>query len=83
MIQECGSYLPHIAGFSLAANDLRDQGTAIYVRYTVEYTEWNSAGLQNTGNEGDYVVCGVRIGDLLAISVYIRPLGSTTIESRR
>ena len=83
MIQECGSYLPHIAGFSLAANDLRGQGTAIYVRYTVEYTEWNSAGLQNTGNEGDYVVCGVRIGDLLAISIYIRPLGITTIESRR
>ena len=83
MIQECGSYLPHIVDFSIASHDLRGQGTAIYVRNTVEYREWNPVGLQNTGNEGDFVVCGVRIGDLLAISIYIRPLGSTTLESRR
>ena len=82
IFQESGSTLPFIRNYSIAACDKRGQGTAIYVKHGINYEPWISPNFDTIGSKGDFVVCGIIIGTLLVLSAYVRPLGSTTKESR-
>ena len=72
-----------MSDFSVAACDELGQGCCIYVRNELEYTKLNVDELRRFENEGDFVVCGICVNQVLILSIYIRPMGSTTQESRK
>ena len=81
LIQECGEKDIVIPGYNLAFRLREGRGIAIYCKQSLEYAAYDiHKSFSSFGKENPFLVCGIRVGNIPIISVYVHP--STNTDQR-